>query len=136
MKRVLFIVALLTVLFFGCKKDSVKPVEELIEVTLSAEGFNQTFTPMGVKASAKNLLANTTTVPLSERMTKLELFVFDMQNKLVTSKLNTLIDAAGNSITDSDKFTVKLPRGNYRVKIIAHNREIRNSGSTIDFNTI
>ena len=124
--------ALLPVLFLGCKKDNVKPVEELIEVTLSAEGFNQTFTPMGLKASARNLMANTTTVPLAERMTKLELFVFDMQNKLVTSKLNTLIDAAGNSIADSDKFTVKLPRGNYRVKIIAHNRTINISGATLD----
>ena len=127
MKKSLIILALLPLLFFGCKKggstEEPKPEEKRYKLSFSTTGFNQNITSIQSKANTSN--SNSLAVPAEDKMSSLELLIFGGDGKLVYSKTNYLIDAFGMDIPDSDKFNVKLPKGDYKVGMVAHNKSIK-----------
>ena len=123
MKKSLIILALLPLLFFGCKKggstDEPKP-EETFKVSINVTGFSQDITPMNKRSSSTKSASNASE-PLP--ITTLELFVYTQQGNLVVKKTNFLKDNNYNTIPGSEKFDLVLPKGNYKIGLLGHNRQ-------------
>ncbi len=123
MKKALIILALIPLLFFGCKKggssDQIKPEEKLYEVKFSTNSFNQFISPM--RSST-----NTATIPV-DRFDPLNYFfelyyiVVNDKNIVIANGSNMIFNADYNFITGSLDFKLKLPKGNYKIGLIGSN---------------
>ena len=123
MKKSILILALLPLLFFGCKKgsstDEPEPEEKLYEVKFSTNSFDQFISP--IKSSI-----NTTAIP-TDRFDPLNYFfnlyyiVVNDENLVIANGSNMIFDADYNFITGSLDFKLKLPKGNYKIGLIGSN---------------
>lgn len=131
MKKSIIILALLPLLFFGCKKggstDDHKPEEKLYNLSISSSGLHQTISNIQSKSS---LSKNDQSIPIEDKMNSLELLIFGLDGKLVLSKTNYLLEANGIDIPNSEKFNIKLPKGSYKIGIIAHNKSLQLGSNT------
>lgn len=126
MKRKHILLALIPMLFFGCKKeDASKPHEqpsEMIQVKFSTEGFQQAIEPRGSKAST----ITSGIAAAGSEISNLQLLVYDLQNKLIVKKEN--IKESSKQIDNT--FTFEIPKGKYKIGLVGHNA----SWSTMYFN--
>ncbi|WP_104381324.1 hypothetical protein [Sphingobacterium sp. HMA12] len=117
MKREIIVLALVPMLFFGCKKQkddkSTEQSSEMIQVKFSTEGFQQKIEPRGSKAST---ITSGITAAGSE-ISNLQLLVYDLQNKLIVRKEN--ISESSKQIDNT--FTFEIPKGRYKIGLVGHN---------------
>ena len=122
MKKSLIILALLPVLFFGCKKggstDEPKPEEKLYEVKFSATPFSQTINPMSKSSTSPT---SSSAPVLEEWFRALNYIVFDDNGKFITSGESMLFDTKNDFIPGSLNFSLKLPKGNYEIGLLGLN---------------
>ncbi|MGX1639461.1 hypothetical protein [Sphingobacterium sp. NPDC055431] len=117
MKKSLIILALLPLLFFGCKKggstDEPKPEEKLYEVKFSANPFDQEIKPMNLKSTTSNNIINQDN--FKDMFGGLYYFIYDESGKNVASGAS---EAIGPNYNDILNFNVKLPKGKFSLAVV------------------
>ncbi|MFD1165212.1 hypothetical protein ACFQ2C_06295 [Sphingobacterium daejeonense] len=120
MKKSIIILALLPLLFFGCKKggstDEPKPEEKLYDVKFSVSPFSQSVEPMSIKSSTQQ--TNSKSLNVANLFRTLSYNLTDANGKYVTSGDITIFDAWNNFITGSLDFSLKLPKGHYKIGLL------------------
>lgn len=123
MKKSLFFISLLPIILFGCSKgnsnEDPKSEDELVEVNFKAEGFNQEVSPMKLKGAT---LERGFHQPGKSEITNLVLFLYDEYGRLVYTKENFVSDKDYNPIAGANEFKFKVPKGNYKIGLMGHNR--------------
>lgn len=124
MKSISYLMAILSFLFISCSKNvdenEIVPKEKLIQVKVQASVFKQSINPLSLMAASNSQGFSTSG---NAEITDLELMVFDEYGRFVTSKRNITADSFYKPIFGSDSFNLTLPKGNYKIGLIGHNRQ-------------
>lgn len=125
MKIILTTLLLLPLLFLSCKKEDnrtvPKPENELVKVKFRTAEFEKTITPYGLLSSTS---ANRSGSTERAKITNLVLLVYDVHNRLVLTKENfTATRDSYLPVEGSFNFDLELPKGEYRIGLVGHNRQ-------------
>ncbi|VTQ00361.1 hypothetical protein [Sphingobacterium daejeonense] len=128
MKKSLIILALLPLLFFGCKKggstDEPKPEEELYSIQFSSSIFLQQVNPMSKKAASVSV--SNSSISEDDKFGKLYYLIYDSNDKLVYKNEKNVENYSPGSADFINK--VELPKGNYIVLAIGSPKDV-NAGN-------
>lgn len=122
-KRLLTLSSLILIFSAGCQKDDLKttePKEELVTVKFTAENFDKTIAPFGLLSSTTG---KNSAFAERAKITTLVLMVYDEYNRLVVKRENYTATNSYLPIEGSLKFNLELPKGNYKVGLLGHNRQ-------------
>lgn len=121
MKKSLIILALLPLLFFGCKKggstDEPKPEEKLFKVTLKAKNLVQSINPISLSASNKTKAS--VQVPATSSPFGVDLLVYN-EDGFYNRYHSTLFNESGTAVNGGDTFSLELPKGKYTVYALGY----------------
>lgn len=117
MKKLLIILALFPLLFFGCKKggstDEPKPEDELYSVNFSTNKFDESITPMTFKATTGKVNAIASSTQNFDLFDQLFFAVYKDNKLLITGqKKYSWSNISENGIK------LRLPKGSYKFAIV------------------
>lgn len=117
MRKKFLILLLIPLTIFSCKKNDIEESDEKqFDVKFSAKLFDQTIEPFGSKAERSIKAASGSgSVESSEMFDTFTCFIFDENEKYVTSKSRIVVDMDHNFLKDSLYLNFKLPKGKYKV---------------------
>ncbi|OYD42909.1 hypothetical protein [Sphingobacterium cellulitidis] len=133
MKKSIIILALLPLLFIGCKKgghtNDPMPEEHLFDVKFSASAFDQEIKPMNVKSTTKNTSTLNKIENPQDKFNSLIYLIYDENGKKVSEGRNYVYE---EKYEDALNFNLKLPKGKYSIILAGVDTNPRTEGKIED----